>query len=201
LIFSDRYYPALQRPNVSLITDPIAEITADGILTRDQYLHRLDAIILATGFDGHAYLRPIQVTGVDGITLDSIWQDRPIAYRSVCVPQMPNFFLVVGPNSPVANLSVVKVAEWQCAFILRCLKVARHGRIALSPSRAAIARELEAIDSAAPRTVWGSGCRRWYLDHKGRPNLYTLPPWQYRAALSSGPDLQDFDTFRLLEPD
>ena len=50
MLISNNYYPALARPNVDLVTDGIAEVTADGIVTRDGTTRQVDAIVVATGF-------------------------------------------------------------------------------------------------------------------------------------------------------
>ncbi len=50
VLFSSHYLPALGRPNVELVTDPIAEITPGGIRTADGREHPLDCIIWSTGF-------------------------------------------------------------------------------------------------------------------------------------------------------
>ncbi|WP_167858539.1 flavin-containing monooxygenase [Methylobacterium nonmethylotrophicum] len=193
LVFSARYYPALQRPNVAVVAAPVREVVPEGLVTADGRLHPLDVLVLATGFDGQAYLRPLRLSGVGGATLDALWRERPQAYRAVALPKMPNFFLLLGPHSPTATVSAVKVAEWQASFILRCLEVARRERAALSPTWSALRREMARIDAALAGTVWASGCDSWYLDASGRPGLYPLPPVQYRSALAAGPDRRDFE--------
>jgi hypothetical protein len=37
-----------------------------GIVTRDGVLHEVDVLVLATGFDAHAYMRPLDLVGEDG---------------------------------------------------------------------------------------------------------------------------------------
>ncbi len=55
LIMSDTFYPAMQKPNVELVTEGIERIEASGVRTKDGVLHELDVLVLATGFDGHAH--------------------------------------------------------------------------------------------------------------------------------------------------
>jgi cation diffusion facilitator CzcD-associated flavoprotein CzcO len=43
--------------------------------------------------------------GQGGRTLDQAWAEADEAYRSVAVPNFPNFFMLVGPNSLVGNLA------------------------------------------------------------------------------------------------
>lgn len=192
VVFSDRYYTAIQRNNVSLVTEPIAGIDPTGVRTTDDAHHRLDVLILATGFRAHDYLRPMNVVGANGASLNDVWASRPIVWRSIAVPGMPNFFLVVGPYSPIANLSVVQVAEWQMGAIIPLIRRALADRVAISPTAEATERHMSELLSAARKTVWLSGCRSWYLGSDGLPELYTLSPFRYRADLRSPPNWADY---------
>ena len=51
LLYSPTYYPALARPNVEVITDGIAEVRPESIVTVDGTERAVDVIIYATGFD------------------------------------------------------------------------------------------------------------------------------------------------------
>lgn len=48
LLYSDRYYRTLERPNVTLVTWPIATVVPAGIRTADGLEHHVDAIITAS---------------------------------------------------------------------------------------------------------------------------------------------------------
>ena len=50
LLQSNDYYPALQRPNVSVETEKIIELRPEGVVTADGTLHAVDTIIYGTGF-------------------------------------------------------------------------------------------------------------------------------------------------------
>jgi len=50
ILLSSDYYPALQRPNVSLVTDHITGISETGVRTADGAEHPADVIIYGTGF-------------------------------------------------------------------------------------------------------------------------------------------------------
>ena len=60
----------LQRDDVELISDGIAEITADGVTTVDGVHRPADVLIWATGFDVNHQLGPINVRGLDGVELN-----------------------------------------------------------------------------------------------------------------------------------
>ncbi len=51
-LISRQWYPALQRPNVTVVTEPIVEITPQGPRTADGAVHEVDTIIYGTGFRG-----------------------------------------------------------------------------------------------------------------------------------------------------
>ncbi len=77
LVVSPNFYDGIQRPNAELVTEPIDRIEAGGVRTADGHLHELDVLVLATGFRVDRFLRPIEVTGADGLTLDEAWARRP----------------------------------------------------------------------------------------------------------------------------
>lgn len=100
---STGYLPAYNRDNVTLITDPIEKITPTGIKTRDGVLHKLDVLILATGYevfsDPETY-RPGTIVGRDGFDLAEFYRTAGLqAYQSVSVPGLPNRWTLVGPYS------------------------------------------------------------------------------------------------------
>lgn len=187
LVYSSTYYEAIQRPNVALVTERIESIVPEGVRTADGAFHPLDVLVTATGYDGHAFMRPMEIVGARGVTVDQLWRDAPITYRSVGIPHMPNFFTLVGPHSPVASLSVIEIAEWQAEYILELVEAAKERRVAFAPTPQATDRYMETIVGASRRTVWTSGCRSWFLDEKGLPGVYTLPPLQHRADMLRGP--------------
>ena len=65
-MLSNEWLATLTRPNVEVVSDPIAEIVPDGIALESGELRELDAIILATGFASRDFLAPMAVTGIDG---------------------------------------------------------------------------------------------------------------------------------------
>ncbi|TLF80773.1 flavin-containing monooxygenase [Nocardia cyriacigeorgica] len=100
---STGYLPAYNRENVELVTEPIEKITPTGVKTRDNTLHKLDVLILATGYevfsDPETY-RPGTVVGRDGFDLAKFYYDEGLqAYQSVSVHGLPNRWTLVGPYS------------------------------------------------------------------------------------------------------
>ena len=66
ILISNTWYPMLAQDNVDLVTDGIAEIRGNSIVTTDGTVREVDAIIVATGFhvtDSPTYER---IIGKDG---------------------------------------------------------------------------------------------------------------------------------------
>lgn len=193
LIMSAEFYPAVQRDDVEVVTDPITRVEPDGVRTKDGALRELDVLVLATGFDSHAYLRPMRLIGENGRTLDEAWADGPKAYRTVAVPGFPNFFTLIGPHSPIGNHSLIAIAEAQADYILRWLDDISAGRAHhVVPRADATERFNRRMREAMPNTVWTTGCQSWYLGPDGQPELWPWTPAEHRQMLGE-PVREDFE--------
>ena len=185
LIVSPHFYQAIQHPNAELVTEAIESIEAGGVRTSDNNLHELDVLVLATGFQVDAFVRPISVLGRNGRNLDQVWTHRPEAYLSISVPGFPNFFMLNGPNGPVGNFSLVEVAELQIGYIMQLVDRIRAGECReVSATQTAMTQFEAARVEAAKKTVWATGCRSWYLDDRGIPAAWPWPFRQFRAEMA-----------------
>jgi cation diffusion facilitator CzcD-associated flavoprotein CzcO len=174
LIMSRTFYPTLMKEHVDLVTEAIDHVEPGGVVTRDGTLHELDVLILATGFDTHAWGIE-ELVGAEGLSLREAWAQGTRTYRSVAIPGFPNFFLMVGPNSPIGNISLIDVSEVQADYILQCLAPLRAGKArAVAPRPEATAAFHASLLEAMKDTVWVTGCNSWYLDEDGVPNTW---PW------------------------
>ncbi len=186
LVISPDFYEAIQQPNAELVTAPIARVEPQGVRTRDDRLHELDVLVLATGFQADAFMRPMQVIGKGGRTLAQAWDPRPNAYLSISIPGFPNFFMLNGPNGPVGNFSLIEVAELQFAYILQLIDPLRAGEYReVSATTGAMEEHEAARVEAAKHTVWITGCHSWYLDDRGIPAVW---PWafdRFRAEMQA----------------
>jgi cation diffusion facilitator CzcD-associated flavoprotein CzcO len=193
LVFAGNFYRAVQRPGVEVITDPIDHIEPSGIVTADGTLHELDLLVYATGFDARAYVRPLEVIGEGGLSLDEAWADGPVAYRSVAVPGFPNLFMLMGPHSPIGNQSLVPVAEDQADYAMWWIKQLRDGAIrAAAPTEVATKEYNDRMKASMPQTIWVTGCSSWYLGKDGLPELFPWTPETHHELLRQ-PELDDFD--------
>lgn len=176
LVMSQDFYEAVQKPNVEVITDGIDHISATGVVTTDGRLHEVDVLVYATGFDAHAFLRPMTVTGENGITLDQVWAEMPLTYRTLSIPHMPNMIVINGPYSPGGNASVVGIVEVQVNYALQMIDRIIAKDVVLAAREEAAHAWLDEVRKRARQTVWGSGgCQSWYLDKTGTPNIDPTP--------------------------
>jgi cation diffusion facilitator CzcD-associated flavoprotein CzcO len=177
LIISPDFYDAIQHPNAELVTDAIERVERGGVRTSDGRLRTLDVLVLATGFKADAFMRPMEIVGRNGTTLEQAWNPRPEAYLSISIPDFPNFFMLNGPNGPVGNFSLIEVAEIQFRYIMRLVERIRSGECReVCATRDALAEFERAREHAAQHTVWVTGCRSWYLDDRGLPAVW---PWSF----------------------
>ncbi len=170
ILLSDDYYPAVAQPNVEVVTDSIAEIRPEGVLTKDGVLHEVDTIVFATGFEVQKYPFANRIRGRHGCTLEETWKTRMTAHLGTTVAGFPNLFLVQGPNTGLGHTSVITMIEAQIDHIVAALSHLRSFTLSsLEPKPEAQAAFVAEVDAKTKRTVWVSGgCKSWYLDERGR---------------------------------
>lgn len=170
LLLSDDYYPAMTRPNVSLVTDAITRIVPHGVVTADGRTHEADVLVLATGFRVTDWLLAPVIRGRGGRTLADAWQGSPKAYMGTTVAGFPNLFTLMGPNTGLGHSSVLMMMETQIRHVLQVLALtARRGARVAEPTAAAQAQFVRWMDESLATTVWNQGgCSSWYLDRTGR---------------------------------
>ena len=194
---------ALQRDNVSLVTDPIAEITESGIVTADGTARDFDVIIYGTGFHASKFLEPMKIRGRGGADLHQTWDGDPRAYLGMTTPGFPNLFMIYGPNTNiVVNGSIIFFSECSVRYIVGCLKLlAETGARAMEPKREVHDAFNARVDAANGLMAWGAPqVSSWYKNEKGRVTQnwpFALVDY-WRATLA--PDPGDFVIEKAPEP-
>ncbi|KAH7168408.1 NADP-dependent oxidoreductase domain-containing protein, partial [Fusarium sp. MPI-SDFR-AT-0072] len=138
----DGYLEALRQENTRVTFDPIVQITESGIQTTQDHTD-FDIIVCATGFDA-SFRRSWTVQGRNGYQLHEAWRESPEAYFGVAAANMPNYFIFIGPNSPVGHGSLLDI----------CVK-----QQALDDYNVYLQELLK-------RMVWTGSCRSWYKNRK-----------------------------------
>jgi cation diffusion facilitator CzcD-associated flavoprotein CzcO len=196
IMLTDEWYPALTKPNVELIADRIAEVTAAGIRTQDGGERPADMLVLATGFATHGFVAPMEIAGAGGRRLSEAWADVPRAYLGLSVPDFPNMFLLYGPNTNGGSGSVVNTIESGVNHVIAALReLDRAEARRIEVSRAAAERFDRELRAALAGTVWHSGCTNWYVDENGHdPNQW---PWLWTTYRRRTERLEP-DTYELV---
>lgn len=193
LVMSSEFYPAIQKPNAELVTEHIDHVEPKGIVTADGKLHKVDIIALATGYHAAEHMLPMTMSVEGGATLADAWKNGPRGYRTVSMPGFPNFFMVMGPNSPVGNISLASIAETQSLHITKFLKMWSEGKFErLAPKEDATERFNNELRANMKDTVWLTGCASWYLDKTGTPVSWPWTANKFREDLES-PRLNEYE--------
>ena len=182
---SNKWYPALGRDNVELVTDGVAEVREHSIVTGAGEEIAVDAIIFGTGFNVTDMPVASYVRGRDGRTLDEHWQGSPRAHLGSTVPGFPNLFMLLGPNTGLGHSSMVYMIESQVAYVIDALKEMRRRGAGTAEVRPEAVRDFnDGIDERMRDTVWNTGCSSWYLDATGR-NSTLWPDWTFAFRRAS----------------
>jgi cyclohexanone monooxygenase len=189
ILISNTYFPAISSENVELVTDPIAKVTGDAIVTADGLERPVDVVVVATGFYTTELPIADRITGRIGRTLAATWREHGMAaYKGTTVPDFPNLFFLVGPNTGLGHSSMVFIIEAQVDYVRDAIKTMNlHRYAAIEPRQDATREWNAAIQRRMKRTVWNTGgCSSWYLDERGRNTvLWPRTTFAFRALLSS----------------
>lgn len=192
LLFSNDWYPALDRPHVSVQTEPIAGIEAAGVRTADGRLHEADVLIWGTGFAATDFLAGIEVTGVDGRALADVWAAGARAHLGITVPGFPNLFCIYGPNTNLGGSSIIGMLEAQAEWIAEALSaLADHEGATVQVRPEAWERYDAEMQRRLGDGIW-SRCDSWYRDGGRITTNWPGTVTEYRARLA-GVDWDDLE--------
>ena len=135
------YYETFNLPNVHLvdcITDPIVEITENGVRSQSGEI-ALDMLIFATGYDAlTGALLAVDITGRDGRKVHDKWKNGARSYLGIMMEGFPNLFMTTGPNGPAALANIVRTSENDVDWIADAiLHMDRNGLSSIEPTRRA----------------------------------------------------------------
>lgn len=178
-VVDNGWFDALNRDNVELVTDPIARITPSGVQTRDGRDYDCDLLVICSGFKTERYLWPVTYRGVDGITLEQLWErDGARSYLGMTVPYFPNMFIVYGPNAQARSGGLIKWLEMWVAYSLKAVvHMLENGVNRMEVKPEVYEKYNEDMDKASTNFVWGmEGSKSYYLNDTGRQ--YVNMPWK-----------------------
>ncbi len=181
ILFANNYYPALQADNTNLIPRGLVEVDGNTVIAANGERHEVDAIIWGTGFEVSHPPIGRKVLNANGDRLSDLWKDSsPEAYLGATLKDVPNAFLVLGPNVLVYD-SFISLAEAQLDYIIDGLKkIKAQGIRRLTINPAVLQRHNERVQRNLKTTVFNSGgCKSYYLDQNGRN--FAAWPWSLKA--------------------
>jgi cation diffusion facilitator CzcD-associated flavoprotein CzcO len=168
VLFSSFFLRALERENVELVTESIARLTPNGIVTADGAEYDVDCIIYGTGFRTNDFMFPMDVVGAGGRTLREAWAGGPHAHLGITVPGFPSLFLMYGPNTNTSGGSIIVYLEAQAAYLRQALAHVREHRAAAVDVRPeAESASDRAVQARFAGTAW-TRCDSWYRSANGR---------------------------------
>jgi cation diffusion facilitator CzcD-associated flavoprotein CzcO len=170
ILLSNDFYAAVSREHVDLVTSPINQVSAKGLITEDGQEHEVDAIICATGFQVAEAAAPFPIYGPNQWQLADAWQAGAEAYLGTAVHGFPNFFIIVGPNSGLGHNSIVFIIESQVQYILDAIRKVRAKGIKSVEVKADVQQNYNReLAERFKDTVWTTGnCQSWYHTASGK---------------------------------
>ena len=181
VLFSNNYYPALARDNVKVIAAGVKEVRANSVIDSNGQEHQVDAIICGTGFDTKDPLGPLHLYGRDGIETRSK-EGGLSAYLGTTLKDLPNLFMLLGPNTALGHNSIIFMIEQQIRYAISCLdEMDKRGAAEISVKPEVQDAYNERIQAELQKMVWSEGgCKSWYIDEDGKN--FTIWPgftWKY----------------------
>lgn len=171
-LFIDDYYAAYNKPNVTLVDDSggVVGVNETGLEIARGDTFDFDVIIYATGFDSNFI--PFLIEGRDGVTLaDKFGADEsnnfqmvtPHSLWGIHVDEMPNLYMMIGPQSlnPVTNVTLL--CEVQANYISNLVgRMKRENQLEVEPTTAAVDQWTDLCESTSEGKVW-LRCNNWYM--------------------------------------
>lgn len=159
------YYEQFNKPNVHLVDlfeDPIEAITPTGVQLSSGEVP-LDALILATGYDGlTGALMAFEVRGRDGQDLRDKWQHGAHSWLGLMLAGFPNLFMVCGANGPAALANIISIDEQNVDWIIGLMRhMEDNGLATVEPTPAAEDRWMDLVAGLAEKTLL-SKANTWY---------------------------------------
>ncbi len=196
ILLDNGWFRTLTKPNVALVTDTIDHFSRDGIVTADGQSRPADIIVIATGFKVTEMAARLNITGRDGKDLRAAWaNDNPTAYLGLTVPDFPNFFCMLGPNSgPAHGGSVIFQSECQSRYISACLvDMIERGVAAIDVRPDVLEDYVRKVDAEHEAMIWTHpGMTTYYRNKSGR--VFSAMPWRFVDywAMTHDPDFSQY---------
>lgn len=198
------YLEALCAKNTEVVWGEIESFTEKGIKSADGTEREFDIIICATGFH-MSFVPRWPIIGKDGINLQKKWEQDPACYLSAIANDMPNYFVYLGPGSPVGHGSLLPSIERVTLYIVSMINKLQTQNYSSFLLKSGKAKAWQAHMFAwLEKTVWGGNCQSSFKDGTVQGKLHAFHPGSrlHYFELLRLPRYEDFEwTSRCQEKD
>lgn len=196
VLFSDDFYEAIEEHGVEVVTDRIAKVTGDAVVTEsvdgEPVEHPVDVIVVGTGFHTQDFLTPMRVVGPGGRDLQAEWERGPQAHLGIAVSGFPNLFFMYGPNTNLGHNSIVLMIESQCRYLLSLLRqMAARSIQAVEVRREVQQASNDELAERLARSAWVLVEDSWYLQGGKVTNNWVGRTTEYRRRTNHA-DLSEY---------
>ena len=171
-LFIDDYYSTFNKPNVTLVDDAggVIAVNKSGVEIARGETFDVDVLIYATGFDSNFI--PFPIIGRNDVTLadhfganegNNFQMTQPHSLWGMHVRDMPNFYMMIGPQSlnPVTNVTLL--CEEQSKYISELvMRMKGSGKTTVEPFEEAVERWTDLCNTTSEGKVW-LRCNNWYM--------------------------------------
>ena len=188
------YQDAVQKENVTMHFCPVTALTETGVVGADGVETEVDTVVCATGFDV-SYVPRFPIIGHNGLDLREKWKVLPEGYLGLAVPDMPNYFMFIGPTWPVENGSVMGPLFTVSNYVVQWIKKMQAEHIhSFAPKQSVTDLFNEHAQTWIKGTCWEEDCRSWYKNNEtGRVNAVWPGSSLHYCDVIKVPRYEDFD--------
>jgi len=141
--------------------EQIAAVTPEGFRRANGETHEVDVIICATGFD--TSFKPMFPIIAHGRNLQDEYTEGVTSYLGLSAPEVPNYFITIGPYGPLTQGSVLPLSELYTEYFMRVIRKVQTDDIKyLEPKREICKAFCEHADLFLKGTVWTQPCNSWF---------------------------------------
>ncbi|KAE8332644.1 hypothetical protein BDV39DRAFT_188764 [Aspergillus sergii] len=155
------YLESLNHPKTTVVYGEINRITNRGCQMED----------------GKEYPPRFPLTGLNGRQLSDDWKDEPRSYLGIAAAGYPNYYMFLGPNSPIGNGPVLVGIEAQADYICKHItRIQQQGIKSIEVTKDAVDDFIEHKDQYMKEMVWNEDCRSWYKGNTADGKIVALWP-------------------------
>ncbi|KAL4403224.1 cyclopentanone 1,2-monooxygenase [Colletotrichum abscissum] len=146
-------------PDKMDIVAPLQQFECSDVATH----HDLDVVIMATGYDGvTGSLLDMNIHGKNGVRLKDAWRSGISTYLGMMIPNMPNAFVLYGPQGPTTQTNAPPFIELQVDWVMRLLERMRRDKLhSIEPAEESCRSWKRLVTNAFESTLFRDSTAWW----------------------------------------